>query len=1176
MKIRTILENISADQRRVGQLPADFRPPQTSPQLSGPYPGKNATRGYLVGEAEDAPQYYALVHKVTNTPLSTHRDEESARDAWRGLDRDQRPFYQVRSTRTPPRDWDMTSEGSLAEFAPGGPDGDGGGDDGFDDETLRRLAAQWLNGDEDPGVEKALAAAGWEIGQDEGYDDEPGVFVVQSGDVNGHSFMSWPAPELRQLIDEATGDRQFDDMMRKIKKGTKKQATADRRERERQSREQARAAFGPSPADRLSIRSDKGVQEMDSQGYRGHRGDEDWDEGNTEPPHLKGVAEEGYGNHPSQRVDPRTGKKYVPPKSPLGQGVAEGAKWRSHPDAYDVDAEGNKTPRNPNSPKFGYDPLQRRADTAGDAKTARGRASALKTSLRMARGNTGVSEMDSQGYRGHRGDEDPGKGPEKSVKPAKAKDVAKDAEKDLAKAMDREHTKKKQQGVQEGFMDTIRGAAKEFTRDSLQRKIKQAWEQTFWPQHIEPALNRIQINGQPFRKMVLGEPRVIENKRSQNAILKQYTVDIVFPIDPEQWSGDEIQYLEGQLQDIQDGAWNPKVHGLGLVSFEQPMKSFQYTRGETPDLVIPVRITSLDINRGLVGEQGVSEGSGNNDNNDFYSGLYAELLGDVNNHSVTDMVNTKNSIKRALESGRLSLADVKSEIHQLESELKKQGVSEAGYNPLDIERREQRAMDQERAQFKRDELAAELSGEEQRAQIIMSGTWYVIIDGRAWQRQGQPVTFRGRDAARRAGQTIKQRNPSKTVTITTQLPAMREATPPVDATAPTVKPQQSSGFPKKGDEIQWGRVNDKSPLRGQVVSVDRPGRLITVMYPSAAAGPGGIPSYRTQQLDLWNKSLVWSLVPRDTVKEQRHHWIYESHVDEEYDPAKERERWEAARAQFIRQRQEAEERDRQRQAQKPDSAQSGRAEFVAPHGDAQNELRMFQAGSKPAAVINTPDVGIWNDIIRSGRYVVQRLLGQDGRPAGYVVGQPGEDERVEKIHALVQNASNRAHQGDFRAYENSNYHRWLGRLLGYPTDKIEAFIQNYFRDTPDRARARYDEDYVEAFREALAEGVTSEDVLSSMKRRLGDYLQDVATAIRKDPDLMDRLRQQTDQIGPAVRTLKTDDGHEIRIHGNEDDGFRITVRGRTMPTGFPTLAEAEIATELYCARRRHRDYQPEA
>lgn len=58
----------------------------------------------------------------------------------------------------------------------------------------------------------------------------------------------------------------------------------------------------------------------------------------------------------------------------------------------------------------------------------------------------GVSEMDSQGYRGHRGDEDPGKGPEKVVKPAKTKDVAKDAEKELTKAMDKAHKK----GVAEG------------------------------------------------------------------------------------------------------------------------------------------------------------------------------------------------------------------------------------------------------------------------------------------------------------------------------------------------------------------------------------------------------------------------------------------------------------------------------------------------------------------------------------------------------------------------------------------------------------------------------------------------------------------------------------------------------------------------------------------------------
>lgn len=84
----------------------------------------------------------------------------------------------------------------INEFAP---PGGGDGDDGFDDETLKRMAAQWYHGDEDPRIEQTLAAAGWEIGQDEGYDDEPGVFVVQSGDVNGNSYMSWPAEELQGM-----------------------------------------------------------------------------------------------------------------------------------------------------------------------------------------------------------------------------------------------------------------------------------------------------------------------------------------------------------------------------------------------------------------------------------------------------------------------------------------------------------------------------------------------------------------------------------------------------------------------------------------------------------------------------------------------------------------------------------------------------------------------------------------------------------------------------------------------------------------------------------------------------------------------------------------------------------------------------------------------------------------
>lgn len=84
------------------------------------------------------------------------------------------------------------------EFAPSGSND---GNDGFSDETLKRLAAQWWQGDEDPRIEQTLAAAGWEIGQDEGYDNG-GVFVVQAGDVNGNSYMSWPAEELEGLSEE--------------------------------------------------------------------------------------------------------------------------------------------------------------------------------------------------------------------------------------------------------------------------------------------------------------------------------------------------------------------------------------------------------------------------------------------------------------------------------------------------------------------------------------------------------------------------------------------------------------------------------------------------------------------------------------------------------------------------------------------------------------------------------------------------------------------------------------------------------------------------------------------------------------------------------------------------------------------------------------------------------------
>jgi hypothetical protein len=95
----------------------------------------------------------------------------------------------------------------------------------------------------------------------------------------------------------------------------------------------------------------------------------------------------------------------------------------------------------------------------------------------------------------------------------------------------------------------------------------------------------------------------------------------------------------------------------------------------------------------------------------------------------------------------------------------------------------------------------------------------------------------------------------------------------------------------------------------------------------------------------------------------------------------------------------------------------------------------------------------------------------------------------------------------------------------------------------------------------------TEDVVSSVKKKLGDYLQDVATAIKKDPTLIDKVSQE-DFVGPAVKTITTDDGHEIKIHGNEDDGFRISIKNRPSKSKFENLAHAEMACEMFCNRRR--------
>lgn len=145
-----------------------------------------------------------------------------------------------------------------------------------------------------------------------------------------------------------------------------------------------------------------------------------------------------------------------------------------------------------------------------------------------------------------------------------------------------------------------------------------------------------------------------------------------------------------------------------------------------------------------------------------------------------------------------------------------------------------------------------------------------------------------------------------------------------------------------------------------------------------------------------------------------------------------------------------------------------------------------------------------------------------------------------------------------------------------------------FKSNPGIVRVKPKDDGVaildldETSQEMVKEAVTKEDIISKLKARLGDYLSDISKEIKKDPDLVDKLTAKApgNQMGPPVKTVTTDDGHEIQIHGNEDDGFRISIKNKSAATQFKNLDEAVMACEMYCAQRRKQtesaDYIDEA
>jgi hypothetical protein len=66
----------------------------------------------------------------------------------------------------------------------------------------------------------------------------------------------------------------------------------------------------------------------------------------------------------------------------------------------------------------------------------------------------------------------------------------------------------------------------------------------------------------------------------------------------------------------------------------------------------------------------------------------------------------------------------------------------------------------------------------------------------------------------------------------------------------------------------------------------------------------------------------------------------------------------------------------------------------------------------------------------------------------------------------------------------------------------------------------------------------------------------------------------------AVKTVAMEDGAMLEIHGDVGRGFEIRRQGRSMPSKFLSLEEAEMAIELFRNRRKQidtdQDYLDEA
>jgi hypothetical protein len=156
------------------------------------------------------------------------------------------------------------------------------------------------------------------------------------------------------------------------------------------------------------------------------------------------------------------------------------------------------------------------------------------------------------------------------------------------------------------------------------------------------------------------------------------------------------------------------------------------------------------------------------------------------------------------------------------------------------------------------------------------------------------------------------------------------------------------------------------------------------------------------------------------------------------------------------------------------------------------------------------------------------------------------------------------------------------------------------------------EESVKNDRDAVEEAVATEDVLDKVKRSFTDFIKQAEETI-KDSDIKEKKREDTDLkhkdlkdralkvkdqpvaedpttqeipgptmtsapvVNPTygesapVKSVSLNDSMICEIHGNERDGFEIRRAGRSLPTRFKNMEQAEMALEMFRARLKKQD-----